>query len=70
MESSSAVKSSITHTAVLWEVILDVRIMYAEAVQSHNSPVDHNAFGELLFIVSVSSGSIMIWEAEGLEFVT
>jgi hypothetical protein len=44
--------------------------MYAEAVQSHNSPVDHNAFGELLFIVSVSSGSIMIWEAEGLEFVT
>lgn len=69
MGSSSGMKSSITYTAVLWEVILDVKIMYVEAVQNHNPPVDHDAFWQMLFIVLVS-GCTMIWKAERLEFVT
>lgn len=69
MGSSGGMKSSIAHTAVLREVILDVKIMYVEAVQNHNPPVDHGAFGKLLVIVLVP-GCTMICEAEGLEFVT
>lgn len=69
MGSSGGMKSSIAHTAVLREVILDVRIMYVEAVQNHNPPADRDAFGKLLVIVLVP-GSTMICEAEGLEFVT
>lgn len=62
-------KSSITHTAVLGEAILDTQVTYVEAVQNHNPPVAHGAFGKLLVIVLVS-GRTMIHGAEGLEFVT
>lgn len=54
MGSPSGTKSSITHTAGLRDVILDVKVMYVEAVQNHNPPVDHGAFGKLWVIVLVS----------------
>lgn len=62
MESSNGIRSSITHAAVLWEVILDIRRMYTEAVQNHNPPVDHDAFWQTaVYCISL----LWLWAALG-----
>lgn len=53
--------SPVSHTAVLWEVMLDVKTMYAEAVQNPNSPVDHDTFWQ------TAIHCISIWLYNDLE---
>lgn len=70
MGSASGVKSCIAPTDVLWEVILDTRVISVKTVQNHNPLVDMTTFGKLLYAILVSCACMMIWEAGGLEFAT
>lgn len=61
---------SLSHTDVLWEVILDTGVVRVKALQNRKPLVYMIPFGSLLVAVLASCACVMIWEAGGLEFVT